>query len=437
MDALRIHGRTPLRGEVAVGGAKNAALPIMAATLLADGPVRLERIPRLRDVATLSAVLQSLGVDVVREPDSGLRLETVSDAPRRAGYKLVRKMRASFCVLGPLLARRGMAAVALPGGCCIGHRPVNLHLAGLSALGANIKLRRGYVIADAGRLQGAEIDLLGPRGPTVTGTANVMCAACLAKGTTVIRGAACEPEIVDLANFLNSLGARIQGAGRDVLEIFGVERICQTEPSYRIIADRIEAATLLIAVAATGGSAVIQGTDAGHLTAVLEVLRQMGVEFEIAKRAIRIRAGGQLQSFDAIARPYPSIPTDVQPLLTTLACFAVGRSSIADDVFPQRWRHAAELVRLGAAIEIAGSAVVVDGRGNESGQALIGANVEAHDLRGAASLVVAAVAAKGESVVHGMQYLDRGYQRLDRKLAALGAQVERFAPNAVPSVANR
>ncbi|HUS40675.1 MAG TPA: UDP-N-acetylglucosamine 1-carboxyvinyltransferase [Pirellulales bacterium] len=430
MDALRIHGGIPLRGEVTVSGSKNAALPIMAATLLAEGPVQLERVPRLRDVSTLSAVLSRLGVRVTRDEASRCRLETIDATPTRASYRLVRRMRASFCVLGPLLARRRMAIVALPGGCSIGHRPVDLHLAGLARLGAEIQLRRGYVIARANRLRGAEVNMIGPRGPTVTGTANVMCAASLARGATIIRGAACEPEVVDVANFLNSLGARISGMGTPTIEITGVDHLVQDDQTgagdYRIVADRIEAATLLIAGAMTGGRVCVTGIVPDHLRSVQDVLHDAGLEVRTEKDRAELMAAEVIRGFAVTALPYPGIPTDLQPLLLALACRAQGRSTIGDDVFPDRWRHVAELARMGASIQRAGSLSIVDGVSSRAQQRrLIGVTVHASDLRAAAALVLAGLAARGTTIVTGVAHLERGYDGLDQKLNDLGARISR------------
>ena len=427
MDAVHIQGGMTLDGRVAVSGAKNAALPIMAASLLAEGKVCLCGVPQLRDVATLSAVLHRLGVRVTRDGAASCWLETIDAKPTQASYRLVRRMRASFCVLGPLLARRGRATVALPGGCSIGHRPVDLHLAGLARLGAEIKLHRGYVVARADRLRGAEVNMTGPRGPSVTGTANVMCAASLARGTTIVRGAACEPEVVDLANFLNSLGARILGTGTATLEIAGVDHLEQqrqtAEFGYRIVPDRIEAATLLIAAAMTQGRVYVTGVVPQHLRGVQEVLHEVGTEVRFEQDRAEVVGTGVLRSFAVTALPYPGLPTDLQPLLVALACVAQGRSTVGDDVFPERWKHVAELVRMGARIQRAGAQVVVSG-GN--GIRLRAASVHAGDLRAAAALMLAGLAARGTTIVTGIKHLDRGYDGLDQKLNALGARITRI-----------
>lgn len=423
MHFLQITGGRRLSGTVRVGGSKNAALPMMAASILADGPVRLEGVPRLTDVRTLARVLRQLGMRVTRTRDDAVLLETVDPAPVRARYDLVRRMRASFCVLGPLLARRGRAVVSLPGGCNIGRRPVDLHLKGLTALGANLRLRHGYVIADAERLTGAAIDLTGPRGPTVTGTANVLSAAVLARGKTTIAGAAMEPEIVDLGNLLNTMGANICGLGTPVLEINGVEQIHGV--NYRIIPDRIEAATLLLAAAMAGGSATVAGARPEHLTSVLETLRQAGLQIATDSERITVTSSGRPRPIDITALPYPGIPTDLQAQLTALAALADGRSTICDGVFPERFLHTAELNRLGAKIDRRDDKAIVTGV-----ERLSGAEVTTSDLRASAALVLAGLAARGNTTIRQIHHLDRGYQHLDEKLNHLGAQIERLSPTA-------
>ncbi|MEX2112269.1 MAG: UDP-N-acetylglucosamine 1-carboxyvinyltransferase [Pirellulales bacterium] len=418
MDVLRITGGAELRGEVRASGSKNAALPIMAASILAGEPVLLERVPKLVDVDTLALLLGHLGVEVKRNAAGTVRLETVDPAPTLADYELVRRMRASFCVLGPLVARRGRAVVSLPGGCNIGTRPVDLHLAGLTALGAEIRIERGYVIATARGLRGATIDLAGPHGPTVTGTANVMSAATLARGRTTITSAAKEPEIVDLGQFLIALGAEIHGLGSDTIEIVGREWLGGA--THRVIDDRIEAATLLLAGAIAGGEVRVGGAVAGHLAAVLEVLVAAGVDVECDVDEVSLRSCGRLQPIWAIAGPYPAIPSDVQAQLMAMAAIAGGRSVVGDNVFPNRFQHIDELRRLGARIERRGAECTVDGVGR-----LSGATVEASDLRASAALVLAALAAEGETTVRRLHHLDRGYERLELKLAHLGAHIRR------------
>lgn len=418
MDSLRITGGVRLSGTVQASGAKNAALPIMAASILASDPVTLERVPDVIDVSTLALLLGHLGVAVKRSPDGLMGITTVDPQPTTAGYELVRRMRASFCVLGPLLARRRRAVVSLPGGCQIGTRPVDLHLAGLEALGAELNIEHGYVIARAQRLRGAEIQLSGPAGPTVTGTANVMSAATLAEGRTIISGAALEPEIVDLGMFLNALGAKVAGLGTSTLEIEGVPGL--SGGHYRIIADRIEAGTLLVAAAMTLGTIRIEGANADHLGAVLSTLNDLGCQSTHHQDTIELAATARPRPLCLTALPYPGIPTDLQSQFVALAALASGRSTIRDGVFPDRFMQVAELNRLGAQIQRVGDTAVVQGVGR-----LSGASVIASDLRASAALVLAGLAAEGETVVRRIYHLDRGYERLDGKLALLGARIVR------------
>lgn len=478
MDMFVVQGGRRLSGRVRVSGAKNAALPIMAAALLADGPTVLHGVPELVDVATLGQLLVSLGMRVERvappdipadasaaplaaagafddpfdsAPDpnedttvddspvpfpfgpagaagtgsSGalpdtppLRLEVVSENQCVAEYELVRRMRAGVCVLGPLLARRGRACVSLPGGCNIGDRPIDLHLKGLAALGADLKVDRGYVFARAKRLRGARIYLGGAFGSTVTGTCNVMSAATLADGLTTIEAAACEPEVVDLGNCLNAMGAKISGLGTPFLQIEGVDALTGCEHS--IIPDRIEAATLMIASAVTLGDVILDNVCVEHLTAVVEKLREIGVTIEAVGRLVRVTVRDELRATDCIMLPYPGVPTDVQAQLMSLLTIIPGLSIITDKVFPDRFMHAAELARMGARIRREGPSAIVSGvRG------LSGASVMASDLRASAALVLAALAAEGDSVIRRIYHLDRGYDRLEHKLNDLGASILR------------
>ncbi len=416
---LRIRGQEPLEGTVSVGGAKNAALPIMAAALLADEPVCLHPVPRLTDVETLADVLRRLGMAVERRAGT-LTLATVDPSPFHTGYGAMRRMRASFCVLGPLLARRRRAVVALPGGCRLGPRPVDLHLEGLAALGADLRIERGNVVARARRLRGARIDLAGPCGPTVTGTANVMSAAVLARGITTISSAAAEPEIVDLGRFLNRMGARIEGLGTSLLTIQGVEQLGGA--SHGIIPDRIEAATLLMAGAIAGGRVTVAATEPAHLEDVLRNLDAAGFQVDCHADSITLHADGRSRPREIVARPYPGTPTDIQAQWTALLALASGSSRVADTVFPQRFQHVAELQRLGASIRIDGPSALVRGV-----DFLEGTTVQATDLRAGAALVLAGLAAKGETIVTGLHHLARGYEGLDRKLACLGARIRRVA----------
>ncbi|HUY35595.1 MAG TPA: UDP-N-acetylglucosamine 1-carboxyvinyltransferase [Pirellulales bacterium] len=420
MQLFRIQGGRPLAGEVVVGGSKNAALPIMAASILARQPVRLDAVPDLVDVDTLARVLGHLGVEAKRQLGGSLRLETVDDGPTWADYQLVRRMRASFCVLGPLVARRGKAAVALPGGCDIGDRPVDLHLRGLTALGADVRIEHGYVIAESRGLVGATVHMSGPRGPTVTGTANVLCAATLARGRTIITGAAVEPEVVDLGRFLVTLGARIEGMGTPTLEIEGVEAL--GGGPYRIIPDRIETATLLLATAITRGRVSVTGAAPEHLHAVLSKLDEAGAEIHVERGRITLACRRRPRPTDVTALPYPGLPTDLQSQWMAWMTLAPGRSVIRDRVFGDRFRHVAELNRLGARIERQVETAIVTGVDR-----LTAAEVTASDLRASAALVLAALAAEGQSVVRRIHHLDRGYDRLDVKLAQLGAGIERLS----------
>ncbi len=359
MDCLAIDGGRPLRGSVPASGSKNAALPILAAALLADGPVRLQRIPELADVTVLTRVLARLGTRLDRlGPDQWL-LDTPEAGPVETDARLVRRMRASFCVLGPLLARRRRAVVALPGGCRIGHRPVDLHLAGLAALGADIRLERGCVVAQASRLRGATVRLAGPHGPTVTGTANVLCAATLARGRSTILSAAREPEIVDLGRFLIALGAEIEGLGTDTIAVRGVERL--HGGAYRIIADRIEAATLLLAGAITGGDVRIEQLCPQHLTSVGQTLRLMGFHVSSGSDWIRLLASGRPAAVELLAQPYPGLPTDLQAQFTAVLSLAAGRSLVRDGVFPSRFAHVPQLARMGARLAPVAGGVAIDG----------------------------------------------------------------------------
>ncbi len=468
MDMFVIRGGRPLRGKVRVDGAKNSALPIMAAALLADGQTVLHDVPDLVDVRTLGELLQSLGMSVERRADRSLALEVIDDRPVIADYELVRKMRASFCVLGPLLARRGRACVSLPGGCNIGDRPIELHLKGLRALGAEIRVEKGYVIAEVDRLCGNRIYLGGPFGSTVTGTCNVMSAAVLAEGETIIEAAACEPEVIDLGNMLNAMGAKIEGLGTPFLRIEGVDRLCGVE--HTVIPDRIEAATLMVAAAITRGDVRIENVRLTHLTAVIEKLREIGVRIELsdsefsepeptpleridqldqileslnlddvalpfangqsksrrtrmpnAEPIIRVRGPiGDFQAVDATALPYPGLATDVQAQVMSLLCLAKGISVVSDKVFPDRFMHASELVRLGATIRREGPSAIISGVGQ-----LSGACVMASDLRASAALVLAGLAAEGDTVVKRIYHLDRGYEALERKLNHMGADIRR------------
>ena len=425
MDMFIVRGGERLSGSVTVSGAKNSALPLMAAALACEGETTLSSIPNLVDVTTQSRVLGSLGMDVQRDESGVLHLKTVDESACIADYDLVRRMRASVCVLGPLLAKRRMACVSLPGGCNIGDRPIDLHLKGLAALGAQIRVDRGYVIARADRLRGANIFLGGAFGSTVTGTCNVMIAATLAEGTTTIESAACEPEVVDVGNFLNAAGARIEGLGTPFLKIEGVERLQAVE--HKVIPDRIEAATLMIAAAMTGGDVQLNEVRPDHITAVMEKLREIGVTIQLEypqqperRQSVWVKVTQPLKSVDCIALPYPGIPTDVQAQLMSLLACVPGISIVTDKVFPDRFMHASELARMGAKIRRESASAIMNGVSR-----LSGACVMASDLRASAALVLAGLAAEGETVIRRIYHLDRGYECLEEKLIALGANVQR------------
>jgi UDP-N-acetylglucosamine 1-carboxyvinyltransferase len=411
---LVIEGGVPLRGEVRVSAAKNAALPLLAASLLSAEPLVLENVPRLADVATIGALLARLGTEIEdRAGETAVRTPTLRSV--EAPYELVSTMRASVLVLGPLLARGGRARVALPGGCAIGTRPIDLHLRGLERLGAEITLTQGYVEARAARLKGARIvfDLV-----TVTGTENLMMAAALAEGTTVLENAAREPEIPDLARLLTRMGARIRGAGTERIEIDGVPELGGAR--HRIIPDRVEAGTFLVAGAITGGDIVVRDVVPDHLGAVLDKLEATGARLEIGADRIRIQAAGRPRPTDVVTNPFPGFATDMQAQMMALLGVADGSSLITETIFENRFQHAAELRRLGAWIETEGHRALV--RGVPGYQ---GAPVMATDLRASASLVLAGLAASGTTEVSRVYHLDRGYEGMERKLAALGARIRR------------
>lgn len=399
-------------------GAKNASLPIMASALLTEGTTILSRVPRLTDVRTLKIILDALGMRVHRVDKHTLQMRVVSESNCTCPHEPAIAMRASICVLGPLLARRGRAEVPLPGGCVIGERPVDLHLRGLRALGADIVQESGYLRATASRLRGSRIYMGGPHGSTVLGTANVMMAACLAEGPTTIEHAAGEPEIQDLANYLNACGARIHGAGTNTVTIEGVKRLEGT--LHQVIPDRIEAGTFACAVAITGGDALLKGARDDHLSALIDALEKMGVTCETADRGLRVHREGELRATDFTALPYPGVPTDLQPQLIALLTLANGTSVVNDSVHPERFTHVGELHRLGADIVRQGPQAVVRGPAR-----LTGAPVTARDLRGGASLIVAGLGAEGETTVDGMHHVDRGYERIEGLLKELGAEVKR------------
>lgn len=419
MEKFIIQGGRPLKGEVRASGSKNSALPIIAATILAGGECSLGDVPRLRDVDTLAQIMQTLGMSIERDTDGRIRTRVINPELSFAPYELVSQMRASFCVIGPLLARRGYAKVSLPGGCEFGDRPVDLHLKGLRALGAEIEIEHGYVIAKAKRLRGANIYLGGPAGSSVLGTGNVMMAACLAEGQTIIEHAACEPEVVDLANFLNAMGASIEGAGSHRIHIKGVRTLegC----TYDVIPDRIEAATLLMAGAITGGEVTVSNIVPQHLEAVWDKLKEANIGVNRNCKIVSVSQSGRRPTdVEFSTLPYPGFPTDLQAQMMSLLSIGDGASVLTDNIYPDRLKHVAELKRMGAKIlRVNGTCVIV-------GQPkLQGAPVMASDLRAGAALVMAGLAAEGETEVRRIYHIDRGYEGFEAKLCSLGADIKR------------
>jgi UDP-N-acetylglucosamine 1-carboxyvinyltransferase len=416
MESFLIKGGVPLHGEVEISGSKNAALPNMAATLLTGEPCVIRRVPDLSDTRFMVKILESLGATVKFE--NGTLTVHAKKIKGYADYDLVRKMRGSICIAGPLLARLHKARISLPGGCIIGARPINLHLKGFEALGAKIKIEGGYIDATAKKLVGNSMFLGGRAGPTVLGTANIMMAATLADGVTVIESAACEPEVVDVANFLNAMGADISGAGGPTITINGVKNLHGAE--HEVIPDRIEAATFLIAAGATNGEVILKGARADHLRAVIDKLNEAGVSVERSGANLIARRNKKLKPVDVTTLPYSGFPTDVQAQMMSLLALAPGISIITERIFESRFMHVSELARLGAEIEIEGPSAIVKG-----GKPLSGAPVMASDLRASAALVIAGLAAKGATQVNRIYHLDRGYEKMDAKLRKLGARIRR------------
>ncbi|MCX7988058.1 MAG: UDP-N-acetylglucosamine 1-carboxyvinyltransferase [Thermodesulfovibrio sp.] len=416
MDKLLIFGGRPLKGTVIISGAKNAALPIMAATLLSSGIHHLKRVPRLRDVLTMAELLKRMGANVQIENNKCI-IDTTKITHFEASYDLVKTMRASILVLGPLVARFGKAKVSLPGGCAIGARPVNLHIVGLEKMGAKIVLQEGYIIAKANQLKGTKIyfDI-----PTVTGTENIMMAAVLAKGTTIIENAAKEPEVVDLANYLISMGAKIKGVGTSIIEIEGVSEL-NPPIFHEIIPDRIEAGTFMAIAAASGGDILIKGCRTENLDAVILKMKDAGVIFKETKEGLRVIGPKRPNSVDIKTMPYPGFPTDMQAQFMAMMSVANGTSVIKETIFENRFMHVAELRRMGADISVEGNTATVRGVKH-----LKGAPVMATDLRASASLVIAGLIAEGKTIIDRIYHLDRGYEELDKKLISLGAKIERL-----------
>ncbi|MEY2681256.1 MAG: hypothetical protein RL661_1487 [Pseudomonadota bacterium] len=419
MDKLLITGGTPLHGELRVSGAKNAALPILAATLLSETPVTVGNVPHLLDITTTMELLGRMGIGLTVDEKLNIEVDTRSISSYVAPYDLVKTMRASILVLGPLVARFGQADVSLPGGCAIGGRPVNLHLQGLAQMGANIEVKNGYIHATAKRLKGCRLvlDMV-----TVTGTENLMMAAALAEGTTVIENAAREPEVVDLANFLNMMGAKIHGAGTDILEIEGVDALSAQGRNYRVMPDRIEAGTYLVAAAMTGGKVKLKDVRSDIMDSVLQKLRESGAKVTTTEDTIELdMQGARPHSVSLRTAPYPAFPTDMQAQFMALNAIADGVGVITETIFENRFMHVQEMQRMGADITVESNTAIIRGK-----PVLNGAPVMATDLRASASLVLAALVAEGSTVVDRIYHIDRGYECIEEKLSQLGAEIRRI-----------
>lgn len=427
MDKFIISGGTRLKGAATISGSKNSALPILAASLLADGPSIIRDVPDLADIRAMFELMGDLGAQVTRQADGSVRTLVEDEGVSHAKYDRVRKMRASICVLGPLLAKRKKARVSMPGGCAIGSRPVDIHLRGLRALGAEIELDGGDIVASAKRLVGGNIFLGGPFGSTVLGTDNVMMAATLAEGKTIIEAAACEPEVADLADYLNAMGARISGAGTPRIIVEGVERL--TGAPHTVIPDRIEAGTFMIAAGLTNGEVKLSNVRLDHMMAVVDKLRDVGVIVEQTNGSVVVSSSRRLEPTEVTTQPYPGFPTDLQSQLMTLLCLADGNSVVTEKIFPDRFMHVAELMRMGANLIKEGPTVVVAGV-----KRLIGAPVMASDLRASAGLVLAGLVAKGQTTIQRIYHIDRGYEHIETKLNSLGAEIKRVSGDDIPAM---
>jgi UDP-N-acetylglucosamine 1-carboxyvinyltransferase len=418
MEKLIVHGGQPLKGRVTISGSKNSALPILAATLLTKDTCTIRRVPDLSDTNYMVRILGELGAEVERA--SGVVVVTANKIKSKAPYDLVRKMRASICVLGPLTGRLRKASVSLPGGCIIGDRPVDLHLRGLEALGASVQVEGGDILVSATRanFKGRTLNLMGKHGSTVLGTDNIMMAATLAKGTTIIEGAAAEPEVEDLANFLIKMGAKIEGAGTNRITIEGVKELHGAE--HTVIPDRIEAGTFLVAGAMIGDGVTLKKVIPEHLRAVTTALADCGFKMETTKDSITIYPNPNARGFSLTTHPYPGFPTDMQAQFCALACVIPDSSTITETIFPQRFMHIAEMKRMGAQMTLQGATAHIRG-----GTSLKSAPVMASDLRASATLVLAGLIAEGQTEIHRLYHIDRGYEHLDDKFAALGAKMER------------
>jgi UDP-N-acetylglucosamine 1-carboxyvinyltransferase len=435
MDSFLIRGGTRLKGKVEISGSKNSALPILAACLMAEGTTVLKGVPRLTDIDSMCKLLGELGCHVYRhEPSANgparggpalngnLDVEVIDDKNCEARYDIVKTMRASICVLGPLLAKRGKAVVSIPGGCAIGDRPVDLHVRGMEKLGARFRTENGNIVGTvpAGRLKGCRMYLGGAQGPTVLGTINVMCAAALAEGETVLVGAACEPEVADCAEMLNRMGAKIKGHGTPEIRIDGVEKLTGCE--HRIIPDRIECGTFLIAAAITNGEVELKNCNLDHLIAVQDRLDEVGVKVERQNGTIFVSSSRRLNTVEMTTQPFPGFPTDLQAQLMALLCLGDGMSVITERIFPDRFLHVGELNRMGAHIRKEGPTAIIQGV-----KELQGASVMASDLRASAALVLAGLVAKGTTRIDRVYHIDRGYEKIEQKLNAVGADIERVS----------
>lgn len=419
MDIFEIEGAVTLKGSIHVSGSKNAALPIMAATILAPGKSTIQDVPDLADIKVLYTLLESLGAKIEKNDSGHIEIDTSTIDNPVGEYDIVRKMRASICILGPLLARCGRAKISMPGGCAIGDRPVDIHIRGLCNLGAKIHLENGYIVAEAPKgLVGKTIFLGGPFGSTVLGTANILMAATLAKGTTIIESAACEPEIADLANFLNKMGAKVTGIGSPRLTIEGVKTL-QTA-THKVIGDRIEAGTFMVAAAITKGNLHIHNCNLDHMVAVTDCLKNIGVDIDPAENGCIVTRKGRLRPADITTQSYPGFPTDLQAQLMALLALAKGNSIVTEKIFPDRFMHVAELNRMAANLRKEGPTAIIAGV-----KKLVAAPVMASDLRASAALVLAAMAAKGTTIINRVYHIDRGYEKIEEKLNPVGAKITR------------
>ena len=424
MDIFRISGGNPLHGKVKVSGSKNSALPLFAASLLTEEETILDNVPDLSDVNFMAEILAELGADVTRISSNSWSIKP-SSIVHYAPYELVRKMRASICLLGPLVARLKRAEIPMPGGCVIGNRPIDLHVRALEALGAEVKLSGGIVKVNGNNISGNSVFIGGRHGSTVTGTANAVMLAVLTPGCTILEGSACEPEITDLCHMLQAMGANIQGIGSHLLKIEGVEKLNGCK--HRVIPDRIEAGTYVLAGAITGGELTIEGINAAHMGSFLDLLKTAGLNLDYQNQSIKISDNLNLNPLEVVTLPFPGFPTDLQAQICALACITDGLSVITERVYPSRFMHVPELLRMGAHISIEGSSAIIRGT-----KRLTGAPVMASDLRASAALILAGLAAEGETWVQRIYHLDRGYETFEQKLQKLGAKVERLPESELP-----